>query len=423
MAEPIVGINRARISPYSFLGRFQQKEKDDSQTSSALRQNQIALSSVNNSLFQITQQINSLSLSLQGISNQIKETSAIESLKEQQKARQEQILAEQQIREGKESQVERKIQNALSKPLRVVGAKAQGTLFNLQRFFNILLGGFLLNRILDSVADLSEKGKLTLKNLGDKIGKDLAIVGAIFLGVNGGLGLALGTVTRLAGFLTRIAVRGLLLAPIRLAFRIATSTLRGLRSLVRTAPRVPRTPASPRGPSPGSPTGPRLSGPSSPAKGVTTGMGLFDAIRGASFGSLLSGGLGGLLGKRLALRFATSSPQGMLATALVAGGYLVTQQVYNQFVAPGLEQASPGFGANIYDLFGALTGSNKRNLEPPDSSPDVTSINVNGGGGAQGSQQEVPSTAGEATYLPAIGSSNPDNFYLLYSQIQYNVVG
>ena len=421
MAEPIVGINRARISPYSFLGRFQQKEKDDSQTSSALRQNQIALSSVNNSLLQITQQINVLSLSLQGISNQIKETSTIETLKEQQKARQEQILAEQQIREGKESQVERKIQNALSKPLQVVGAKAQGTLFNLQRFFNILLGGFLLNRILDSVSDLSEKGKLTLKNLGDKIGKDLAIVGAIFLGVNGGLGLALGTVTRLAGFLTRIAVRGLLLAPIRLAFRIATSTLRGLRSLVRTAPRVPRTAAPPRGPAP--PTGPRLTGPTSPGKGITTGATIFGALSGQSFGSILSTALGGLMGKGLALKIRPSSPQGMIAQLLVAGGVVLAPTLYNQLIAPTFEQAVPGFGSNVYDLFGALTGSNKRNLEPPESSTDVTSINVNGGGGTQGTQQEVPSTAGEATYLPAIGSSNPDNFYLLYSQIQYNVVG
>ena len=420
MAEPIVGINRARISPYSFLGRFQQKEKDDSQTSSALRQNQIALSSVNNSLFQITQQINSLSLSLQGISNQIKETSAIESLKEQQKARQEQILAEQQIREGKESQVERKIQNALSKPLRVVGAKAQGTLFNLQRFFNILLGGFLLNRILDSVADLSEKGKLTLKNLGDKIGKDLAIVGAIFLGVNGGLGLALGTVTRLAGFLTRIAVRGLLLAPIRLAFRIATSTLRGLRSLVRTAPRVPRTPASPRGPSPSTSRPP---GRLSSGTGITTGATLASALSGESFGTILSTAIGGLMSNRLAMKIRPSSPGGTLAQVLVAGGVVLAPILYKKLIAPSLEQGVSGFGSNLYDLFGALTGSNKRNLEPPDSSPDVTSINVNGGGGAQGTQQEVPSTAGEATYLPAIGSSNPDNFYLLYSQIQYNVVG
>ena len=124
-----------------------------------------------------------LSVSLQGIGNQIRESSAIENLKEQQKANQERILAERQIREGKESQVESKIQAALVAPIQKVGAKAQGALFNLGRFFNILLGGFLLNRILKSVSELSEKGQLSLRNLGDKIVKDLAIVGGIFIGI------------------------------------------------------------------------------------------------------------------------------------------------------------------------------------------------------------------------------------------------
>jgi hypothetical protein len=147
MAEPIVGINRTRVSPYSFLGRSQQQQRDDSDTTVALRQNQIALLNVNNSLTRIAEQVSVLSASLQGITTQIKETSTLETLKEQQKARQEQILAERQIREGKESQVETKIQAALVAPLQKVGAKAQGSLANLGRFFNILLGGFLLNKI------------------------------------------------------------------------------------------------------------------------------------------------------------------------------------------------------------------------------------------------------------------------------------
>ena len=111
MAEAI----RGRVSPYTFLGRFQQgsQQQESAQTNIAVRQNQIALSNVNNSLVRISEQVNILSLSLNNISDQIKESSVIESIKEQQKARQETILAEQQIREGKESQVERKIQTAL----------------------------------------------------------------------------------------------------------------------------------------------------------------------------------------------------------------------------------------------------------------------------------------------------------------------
>jgi len=166
MAEPI----RGRISPYTFLGRTPQervRQTDNADTTLALRQNQLALANVNNSLTRIAEQVSILSASLQGIGNQVKETSTIDNIREQQKARQEKILAERQIREGKESQVETKIQAALVAPLQKVGAKARGSLFNLGRFFNILLGGFLVNRILKSASELSENGQLSLKNLGE----------------------------------------------------------------------------------------------------------------------------------------------------------------------------------------------------------------------------------------------------------------
>lgn len=242
MAEPI----RGRVSPYTFLGRFQQQQQqqtENADTTFALRQNQLAISSINVSLVRITEQINVLSASLQGISSQIKETSTLENVRDQQKQRQEKVLAERQIREGKESLIESKIQAALAKPLQVVGAKAQGTLFNLGRFFNILLGGFLLNRILDSVSDLSKNGKLSLKNLGDRIVKDLGIVGGIFLLINGGFTTLLSSTLRLGLLLGRIAINGLLIRPITLAFDIAGKSLKFLANKIRGLPRVPSVPA------------------------------------------------------------------------------------------------------------------------------------------------------------------------------------
>ena len=56
MAEAI----RGRVSPYTFLGRFQQgsQQQESAQTNIAVRQNQIALSNVNNSLVRISEQVN-----------------------------------------------------------------------------------------------------------------------------------------------------------------------------------------------------------------------------------------------------------------------------------------------------------------------------------------------------------------------------
>ena len=428
MAEPI----RGRISPYTLLGRSpqqQQQQREDSDTSAALRQNQLALLNVNNSLGRITEQVAVLSASLQGISNQIKETSAIESIKEQQKARQEQILAEQQIREGKESQVERKIQAALIAPIQKVGAKAQGTLFNLTRFFNILLGGFLLNRILKSTGELTEKGQFSLKNLFDKIVKDLAIVGGIFIGINGGFSTALGTLTRLGGLLTRIAVKNFLLRPFRLIMTLAgglltaigagIAALPGAATATATATAAAAAPAITSGAAAaassganatraGAPTaGPSRSGPMISARVAGPLAAILNFFTGGSAGeSLTAGGLA-ILPSLLRL----GGLPGLLATV---GLPFLAPQAYN-LIQPTVEKVIPQLGMTKDTLFESLTQSAKNNT------PKVSVVNVDGG--TQGQQQNIPAVLGEATYLPAVSSSNPDNFYLMYSQIQYNVVG
>ena len=91
---------------------------------------------------------------------QINQSSLIEERQAREKERQERILAEQALREGKESLVERKIQNALVTPLQKIAAKAQGPLMNLGRFFQVLLVGALDTRLLSVISKLSEDGEL-----------------------------------------------------------------------------------------------------------------------------------------------------------------------------------------------------------------------------------------------------------------------
>jgi hypothetical protein len=434
MAEPI----RGRVSPYTFLGRFQpqqqQQQVENAETNIALRRNQFAIANVNNSLVRITEQINVLSASLQGISTQIKETSTLETLKEQQKARQEKVLAEQQIREGKESQIERKIQAALVTPIQKVGAKAQGTLFNLTRFFNILLGGFLLNRILDSVAKLSKDGKFSLKNLGDAIVKDLAVVGGIFLAINGGFALALNSVVRLAALITKIAVKGLILAPIRLAFNIAGQALKGLANRIRNLPRVPRTTG---GGGAGAGTG---GGRNTTGGGTNTGGGRGRGGGGTTrprpprgvksgtfFGTFLFDFLlgQGTVGQSGSAAFGATLPLllgmgGLPAIALGTAGAIFAPSIYDRLGGQQLEQMLPGLGLTFQDLISGTRPD--RNITPEGDGTDVSVINAGGGEGGGGTQ-DVPAATSAANYLPQISSSNSTNFYLHYSRIQYNVVG
>jgi hypothetical protein len=426
MAEPI----RGRISPYTFLGRTPQervRQADNADTTLALRQNQLALANVNNSLTRIAEQVSILSASLQGIGNQVKETSAIDNVREQQKARQEKILAERQIREGKESQVETKIQAALVAPLQKVGAKARGSLFNLGRFFNILLGGFLVNRILKSASELSENGQLSLKNLGEKIIKDVAIVGGIFLGMNGGFGSALSVLLRLVGIISRFARRNILLGPFMAMIALVKGTFGGLSDLIKgvkipglnqataaaaaAAPMAPAaaaagltaagqqrpTPTTRSGRSGGAPLlRGRVAGPLAMALNFFTG--------GSAGESLTAGGLA-LLPSLLRLG-------GLPGAALSIALPFLAPKVYQQ-IQPSVESILPQLGMNKDQLFESLKSRTK-------SATDIININAGDEGGAP---QEVPAEVGGSTYLSPVTSSNPTNFYLMYSQIQYNVVG
>jgi len=426
MAEPI----RGRISPYTFLGRTPQervRQTDNADTTLALRQNQLALANVNNSLTRIAEQVSILSASLQGIGNQVKETSTIDNIREQQKARQEKILAERQIREGKESQVETKIQAALVAPLQKVGAKARGSLFNLGRFFSILLGGFLVNRILKSASELSENGQLSLKNLGEKIIKDVAIVGGIFLGMNGGFGSALSVLLRLVGIISRFARRKILLGPFMAMIALVKGTFGGLSDLIKgvkipglnqaTAAAVaaaPLAPATAAGlnaaagqPRPTPTTGSGRSGGGPLLRGRVAGpvaMAL-NFITGGSLGeSATAGGLA-LLPSLLRLG-------GLPGTALSIALPFLAPKVYQQ-IQPSVESILPQLGMNKDQLFESLKSRTK-------SAADIININAGDEGGAP---QEVPAEVGGSTYLSPVTSSNPTNFYLMYSQIQYNVVG
>ena len=426
MAEPI----RGRISPYTFLGRTPQervRQADNADTTLALRQNQLALANVNNSLTRIAEQVSILSASLQGIGNQVKETSTIDNIREQQKARQEKILAERQIREGKESQIETKIQAALVAPLQKVGAKARGSLFNLGRFFNILLGGFLVNRILKSASDLSEKGQLSLKNLGEKIIKDVAIVGGIFLGMNGGYSSALNVLLRLVGIISRFARRNVLLAPFTAMIALVKGTFGNFSDLIKGIKPPAGVPQAAAAAAAAAPMAPAAAAAGLTAAGQqrpTTGSG------GRSGGApLLRGRVAGPLA--MALNFFTGGSAGesltagglaLLPSLLRLGGLpgaalsialpFLAPKVYQQ-IQPSVESILPQLGMNKDQLFESLKSKTK-------SARDIININAGEEGAAP---QEVPAEVGGSTYLSPVTSSNPTNFYLMYSQIQYNVVG
>jgi len=102
-----------------------------------------SISSLSGSLTGISQQMSQFSISLQTISANITAETNLERQKERQEQQQEFLLAQQQIREGKESAIERKIQSSLSTPVQKISAKAENTLGRLRNVFTGVLFGWL----------------------------------------------------------------------------------------------------------------------------------------------------------------------------------------------------------------------------------------------------------------------------------------
>ena len=87
-----------------------------------------------------------LSNSLQSVGRNLATTQSLERQKEQQEQSLENKLAQQQLREGKESVIEKKIQASAIAPAQKLSGQAQFTLGRLQSFFVTLLGGWLVDK-------------------------------------------------------------------------------------------------------------------------------------------------------------------------------------------------------------------------------------------------------------------------------------
>ena len=433
LSSPILGmrVRRNNIPTSNLMGRAQEQiPQQDPQTVLALTRNQMALQSVNNSLNGITGQIATLSASLQTISTQITRSSALEQAKQNEENRQQRVLAEQQLREGKEGLFESKLQKALVTPLQKVGGAARKSLFNLGRFFNILLIGTLANRILTVVGDLSKEGKLNLNNLFEQVKTDLGIIGGIFVGINGGFGIALSLLGRLTTTLGGFAIRNLLLRPINLAFALAGQVLTNLFNNVRNVPKPP-------GGAPPPPTGGGRNNTNTGGGGRnnrnTGGSGrmrgnLLRGLRGGLFSGAFNFAMGGnvqdtIVGSSAAaLGFAVGGPLGF---GLGLGA---------SFLAPSFVRSNFGtilpFGdatmkdVTGFDLTEAIMGSVKTEKQLEQEQQRANNIVINNTGGQQ-QPEEVQSSAGSGTgnNLIFVPPGNPNNPYMLHSIIQYNVGG
>ena len=241
LASPLTGGIRAvrsTVSSSIFGGRQAPVQaQPDPQVTNLLNQNSLALNNVSAQLTNISSQVAGLNGSLAAIKENLSVSDTLERQREAAKRNREAILAEQGLREGKESQIESRIQNALTFPVRRLAQKTQFGLSRLTNFFLILAGGWLTNTVVNMI-NASADGNTDLFNqLKNTLQKQLLIVGGTMVAVSLGFKAILNGVGALASTALRLGRGGLLQVP----FRSITGALAAGTLLYMNSQLLPKT--------------------------------------------------------------------------------------------------------------------------------------------------------------------------------------
>ena len=406
------------VNLYSFLG----KQNDDVNERITGLESQIVTLNNNNTqqrtnfeknIISINTSLLTLQQGLKVVSDKLELSDSLRKIRDANDLKREQQLAEQQLREGKESLVEKKMQATLAAPLQKIGAKAQSVLGGLLKFFNTILLGIIGTRGIQVLGELIKGNKDTMEMIKSKIVKELGVATGIFLAINGGLAIALRSVIRLTGFIGRMAFTNLLARPLRRVFELASqgAFLRGSGAGSGSG-FIPQGKGKGKGKVKNNNFGKTtLRSGSAFFPGTSRAMGGFrffeELFSGGGFlNSITAGIVGG--GVPAAISRAPIPAQFklplLLATEFLGGTDFLIDRA-QQYVNP---QAFTNLGTNVQD----------RQLQLREQANNVTVVGDN----TDETNVTGSTQVSDASALMVVPSANMDNPYLMNSYMQYNVV-
>ena len=209
---PIIG-RRSTVSTAAFTGRATAPVQQDPVTTKLLNQNSLQLGLVAAQITNLNTQVASLNTTLQAISTGLATSQAVERQKEEAEQARESRLAQEKLRQGQESLIEKKIEAAATAPAQKLATKASFTLGNLGQFFLSLVGGWLTSQAIDAINANAEGNKDKLQEIKINVLKGLGVITGVFIASRLALRVLSGGFGRLAIGLTAAAAIGLFTAP------------------------------------------------------------------------------------------------------------------------------------------------------------------------------------------------------------------
>ena len=367
-------------------------------------------------LTRINSSILTLQQGLKVISDKLEVSDQLRKIRDANEKRRDEQLAQQQLREGKESLVEKKMQTALAAPLQKIGAKAQSVLGGIVKFFNTILLGIIGTRGLQVLGALISGNKEKLEEIKGKILKELGIASGIFLAINGGLSIALRSVIRLTAFISRVAFTNLLARPLRRIFDLASQGvfLKGQRPGSRTY--IP----------------PNQRGQTKNKTRVTTQIGQTASSLTSRRNDMAFARRSGYFAAGFSLLNSYLSGEGPLESIIrataqgltIAGTLALTRNAPFALQVGGLIGAPFAVDAIIDNVFQGneletiQSQVQNRQLELRERATNVSVVGDN----TEETNVVGSGEVADASSLMIVASGNSDNPYLINSYIQYNVV-
>tara|TARA_B100001094_G_scaffold318023_1_gene361120 strand:- start:3436 stop:4983 length:1548 start_codon:yes stop_codon:yes gene_type:complete len=242
-ASPLAGgiqAVRRNVSASTFTGRAAASDvaQPDSITTNLLARNNLALTGVAQQISTVSNQVAFLNRGLSSLNNGLTVSATLEKQKAQEEAKRQQKLAQIKLREGKESALENKIQNALMKPVNRIGSKVQFGLQRLANFFTIILGGWIASGTVELFQALATGNTEKLNEIKSQILGNLAFLGGSIFLIGGGLTLLAANVAKLGFRFLKWGGGKLFGKPIKWLSTMISKQIGGLiPGVVRGAPR------------------------------------------------------------------------------------------------------------------------------------------------------------------------------------------